>query len=70
MYTNALMAYSTVLAHLTTPRDEKGQGTLEYLGIAIVALILVTAVVGALGNGDTIKSAIETQIQNIIDLAP
>ena len=51
MYTNALMAYSTVLAHVTTPRNEKGQGTLEYLGIAIVAFILVGADVSLLARG-------------------
>ena len=64
---NALKAYSTVLATLTAPRkDEKGQGTLEYLGIAIVAVILVGAVVAALGEGTAIQDAISAQIDKVI----
>jgi hypothetical protein len=59
--------YAVLAARLhTASRDERGQGTLEYVGIAVVAAILVTAVVDALANGSAIRSAIETQIQKII----
>lgn len=45
---------------------EKGQGTLEYVGIAVVAAILVLAVVQAVTDAD-ITGAITTQINNIIN---
>lgn len=67
----ALKLYSTMLAFSAAPikRDEKGQGTLEYLGIVIVAAILVGAVVGALKD-NKIGSTISGQIGKIIALAP
>lgn len=58
--------YSMLSARLTVARNERGQGTLEYVGIAIVAAILVGAVVAALGDGTKIKEAITTQIDKII----
>lgn len=46
-------------------REQRGQGTLEYVGIVVVAGILVTAVVDAI-NGGTITNAIQTEISEII----
>ena len=45
--------------------SDKGQGTLEYVGIVVVAALLVAAVVAAIGNGDTIRTAIQTKISEI-----
>ncbi|QNN54161.1 hypothetical protein [Nocardioides mesophilus] len=61
-----MYAFFTVRLH-TAARSEKGQGTLEYVGIAIVAAILVAAVVGAVTDSD-IESAISAQIKKILDL--
>lgn len=58
--------YATVFARLTAGTDEKGQGTLEYVGIVIVAGILVGAVVDALGNGGAVKDAIAREIEKIL----
>lgn len=65
----AIKLYSTLIALTLTPRDkdEKGQGTLEYLGIVIIAALLVTAVVGAV-KGVNIAGVVTDQIQKIIDL--
>jgi hypothetical protein len=71
MNTFALKLYSTMMT-ITAPqpkKDEKGQGTLEYLGIVIIAALLVTAVVTAV-QGVDIKTVVGNQIQKIIDLAP
>lgn len=57
---------TTRLHTMANSRDEHGQGTLEYVGIAIVAAILVGAVVTALGDGSTIGQAIRDQIDDII----
>lgn len=58
--------YAVMMSRLHTMRqDERGQGTLEYVGIAVVAAILVTAVVDALANGSAIRTAITTQIDKI-----
>ena len=66
MYTNLLKLYSTVLATVTAPRDEneKGQGTLEYVGIVVVAALLVTAIFTAV-NGADIGGKITTKINEI-----
>jgi hypothetical protein len=48
------------------PREERGQGTLEYVGIVVVAAILVGAVVDAI-NGGEITSAIKGKISEIIN---
>lgn len=69
MSTFALKIYSTMMAFTAAPaeKDEKGQGTLEYLGIVIIAALLVTAVVGAV-KGVDIASVVTAQIKKITDL--
>lgn len=62
----ALYANVVARANAAARRDEKGQGTLEYVGIAVVASILVAAVVDALANGSAITSAIQAEIQEIV----
>lgn len=58
--------HATVLARLTLGTEEKGQGTLEYVGIVIVAGILVGAVVDALAGGGVIKTALMSEIRAIL----
>lgn len=67
MNTKLIELYATLVATLTAGRDEKGQGTLEYVGIVVVAGILVAAVVDALGNGGEITAAIKNEITEIIN---
>jgi hypothetical protein len=69
MYSTALKMYATMMTITATPRDkdEKGQGTLEYLGIVIIAALLVTAVVTAV-KGVDIGTVVTNQIKKITDL--
>ena len=69
MYATAIKMYATMMTLAVTPRnkDEKGQGTLEYLGIVIIAALLVTAVVGAV-KGVNIAQVVTDQIKKITDL--
>jgi hypothetical protein len=66
MNSKLIEMYATLVAALSS-RDEKGQGTLEYVGIVVVAGILVAAVVDALGNGGEITTAIKNEITEIIN---
>jgi hypothetical protein len=65
MYDKALALYATVATTLSTPRDEKGQGTLEYVGIVVIAALLVGAIVSAINPGD-ITSKVQEKIQEIL----
>ena len=67
MNSKLIELYATLVATLTSGRDEQGQGTLEYVGIVVVAGILVAAVVDALGNGGEITTAIKNEITEIIN---
>ena len=63
-----IVAQIALLTALTDrlPEDrERGQGTLEYVGIVIIAGILVAAVVAGLGNGTAIQDAITTGIETV-----
>ena len=64
MYTQALTFYSSILALTAQPREEKGQGTLEYVGIVIIAAILVLAIVGAVQGAD-IGTTVTNKIKEI-----
>ncbi|MGQ2913227.1 MULTISPECIES: hypothetical protein [unclassified Aeromicrobium] len=66
MYTKALALYSTVLATVHAPREEKGQGTLEYVGIVVIAALLVGAIVAAINPGD-ITAKIQEKISEILN---
>ena len=65
MYVSLIKMYAVLTARMTVAQDEKGQGTLEYVGIVVVAAILVGAVVDAI-NGGEITSAIKGKISEII----
>ena len=65
MYENLLKFYSSMIASTVSPKSEKGQGTLEYLGIVIIAALLVTAIVGAI-KGVNIAGTVTSQINKII----
>jgi hypothetical protein len=64
MNSKIMKLYAVLAARLQSVRDEKGQGTLEYVGIAIVASILVLAVVDAV-TGANIGSVITREIGEI-----
>jgi hypothetical protein len=61
--TKALVKTQIRLQQLVTKR-EGGQGTLEYIGMIVVAAILVVIVVAAVKDGK-IKDALTTAITNI-----
>jgi hypothetical protein len=64
MYDSALKLISTMMALTSAPRRERGQGTLEYVGIVLIAAILVGAIVGAIRQAD-VASTIGGWIGNI-----
>jgi hypothetical protein len=66
MYESLIKMYAVLTARVTVAQNEKGQGTLEYVGIVVVAAILVGAVVDAI-NGGEITTAIRTKITEIIN---
>ena len=66
MTESLIKLYAVLTARMTVAQDEKGQGTLEYVGIVVVAAILVGAVVDAINGGD-ITSAIKGKITEIIN---
>ncbi|MGH3355092.1 MAG: hypothetical protein ACRDOJ_04290 [Nocardioidaceae bacterium] len=55
---------SARMRHALEARGEKGQGTLEYVGIVVVAALLVAAVVGAVEGAD-IEGFISGKISEI-----
>jgi hypothetical protein len=65
MYESLIKMYAVLTARVTVAQNEKGQGTLEYVGIVVVAAILVGAVVDAI-NGGEITSAIKGKIDEIL----
>jgi hypothetical protein len=57
---------ATILATVHTPKDdERGQGTIEYLGAIIVAVVIILATIKAVGGAD-IGGEIIKQIQKVI----
>lgn len=59
-----LLAMTLAMAH--TPKDdERGQGTIEYLGAIIVAVVIILATIKAVGGAD-IGGEIIKQIQKVI----
>lgn len=67
MFNPALKALAATLAYLNTRDDERGQGTLEYLGAIIVAVVIIGLTVAAVQNTQ-IGEAIVNQIQKVVDL--
>lgn len=49
-------------------RAEKGQGTLEYVGMIALAAVLVAAVVGFFGGGDALKAPVTGAINKITSI--
>ncbi len=55
------------LAMVNTPKDdERGQGTIEYLGAIIVAAVIILATIDAVGNLG-IGEAIGDQVEKVIN---
>ncbi len=50
------------------PRDERGQGTLEYVGIVVVAALLVAAIV-LTDTGARVRTEVACQVRNIVTQA-
>ena len=65
MYDQALKFYSHMLNVSTSPRKEEGQGTLEYVGIVIIAAALVLALVKVV-DADAIAAKVGEKIQAIL----
>ena len=50
-------------------RDQRGQGTLDYLGIVVLGAILVAAIVLGTGSGEPIRKQVSQSICQIIHVA-
>lgn len=58
----------SVLAHERTARlrDDRGQGTIEYVGMIVVAALIVVAVMST-DMGDAISGKFTESIQSVLD---
>jgi len=56
--------YTATVAQLQN-RREAGQGTLEYIGMIIVAALIVVAVVTAVGDGTVFGDRFNTAINTV-----
>ena len=51
----------------TRPRPERGQSTVEYVGLAVAVAVLLVAVGGGLGtHGDKLGGAVAKRLQDAI----
>lgn len=58
--------YCNVVARLVSAReDERGQGTLEYVGMVVVAAGIIFAVMQT-NLGDSIANALKTAVDKVI----
>ena len=64
MITNLLTFLTTVVNTPRTNDDDKGQGTLEYVGIVVIAALLVGAIFTAVSGAD-IGSVIADKLSEI-----
>lgn len=62
--TKALVKTQIRLQQLTA-KGEAGQGTLEYVGMIIVAAVLVVAVIGVI-NGADLPGKLTTKINDLV----
>jgi hypothetical protein len=60
-----LIALTVRLMHAAKTREDRGQGTLEYVGAVVIAAVIVVAVAGAFGGID-IKGAVKTATDHIL----
>ena len=65
---NTLMLALYMRARLVATDRERGQGTLEYVGMVAVAALLVAVVVTAFGGGTTIGGVVERAIAKITSI--
>lgn len=58
--------YTATVAQLQN-RREAGQGTLEYIGMIIVAALIVVAVITAVGDGATFGQRFSTAVNSVFN---
>jgi len=63
--TRAIVATRVRLVKAFEERAEKGQGTLEYVGMIALAALLVMAIVGAFGDGGKLATKVTDAISKI-----
>lgn len=69
MFVNAKVR-ATKLIEARGLRGDAGQGTLEYLGIVIVAAILIVALIGVFNGGSfDLGEKVQEQLDKITDAA-
>ncbi|WP_103061652.1 hypothetical protein [Actinomyces qiguomingii] len=47
--------------------SEAGQGAAEYAGVIVIAAIIVGVIIAAIGDGNTIQTAVEDAIKEILN---
>jgi len=66
-YQLAAMLHAAAIAVADRLRDQRGQGTVEYVGVVVVVTLLVAAIAGAsAGWGDAVGGKIEDGIKKSI----
>ncbi|TWP35951.1 hypothetical protein [Leekyejoonella antrihumi] len=68
--TRALIATRVRIIKAVEGRDEKGQGTLEYVGMIALAALLVGAIVTAFGSGTALSGEVTKAINKISTIMP
>lgn len=63
-----LREYGLVLTRRTI-RDQRGQGTLDYVGIVVVAAVLVVAIILGTGSGEPVRRRVEIGLCEITNMA-
>lgn len=56
---------SVPLSRSVADRDERGQGTLEYVGMVALAALLVLAIVAAFGKGTSLADVVSGALGKI-----
>lgn len=64
-FANRLLAMTLAMTAAPRKDDERGQGTIEYLGAVIVAVVIILATIKAVGGAD-IGGAIIKQIEKVV----
>jgi Flp pilus assembly pilin Flp len=63
---NRIAAETSTRIHCMRERKDEGQGTLEYVGIAVLVALIIAALLQA-NFGDTLKGKMDSVIEKITE---
>lgn len=63
--------YVRAMNALDTKRDDEGQTTMEFLGICVLIIVVITVAMAAVrSNQDTFNDGVETVVNRVFNLGP